>query len=786
MTGPEGAHGSDVDPAPGSDVEPPAPVGTWRLAYARWTVRGRWWIVASWVGLLVGMSVLAPRLGSGGDDLSALIPLDSPAIAAEIRSVEYFGYPLSSRTVVVQRNPDGLSPFVQAESVLDAVAVNQAPQQRPLLGALPLTNGIPLGGAAGESGTTVLTYLFMDPQSTFTSQLRAARSYVAEHLDRPQDYVIGVAGSAPARAEQARLVNENLHRLELLTVLAIFVLVALNFRAILVPMLALGASGVAFLLTINTSQVLGAVLGFGAPAELEPLLVALLLGVVTDYTIFYVSALRSRLQKGMPWNEAVVDSVAQYTPIIVAAGLTVAAGTAALLAASSAFFRTFGPAMALAVLVGLVVSVTLVPALIACIGPRLFWPHRPDRAERAHRSRRTTGAFAVLRGVRVVDHLTSPPVAALVLLSCVVLLGLASLPLKNMALGLGFTSSLPAENPVSQAAMASATGFAPGITSPTTLLIEGEGVTADLAALSQLQRQVEAQPGVAGVIGPAQNFTQRELGIVLASSGDAARMLVILENRPLEANAIHDLTGLTDRLPELAASSGLGDDVRISVAGDTALAQGLVGRTGHDLVRIGIAAILVNLLILVLFLRALVAPLYLLASSILALSASLGLTVWLFMDRLGHESLTFYVPFAAAVLLVALGSDYNIYGVGHVWEQARNQPLRAAIRTAMPESTRAITTAGVVLAVSFGMLATIPLVPFHELAFAMSAGILIDVLVVRSLLVPCLLTLVGPASAWPGRRLHRPPAEQTDVKTRTPDPAPDAEARRPPVPGASR
>jgi RND superfamily putative drug exporter len=172
--------------------------------------------------------------------------------------------------------------------------------------------------------------------------------------------------------------------------------------------------------------------------------------------------------------------------------------------------------------------------------------------------------------------------------------------------------------------------------------------------------------------------------------------------------------------------------------------------------------------VLVVFLRALVAPLYLLASSILALTASLGVTVWLFMDQLGRESLTFYVPFAAAVLLVALGSDYNIFGVGHVWDQARHTPLRAAIRKAVPESTRAITTAGVVLAASFGMLATIPLRPFQELAFAMSVGILIDVLLVRSLLVPCLLTLVGPASAWPSRRLRDTPAGRSEP---APDPA---------------
>jgi len=473
---------------------------------------------------------------------------------------------------------------------------------------------------------------------------------------------------------------------------------------------------------------------------------------VTDYTIFYVSALRNRLRAGMPWHEALVEAVAQYTPIVVAAGLTVAAGTAALLAASSAFFRGFGPAMAVAVLVGLLVSVTLVPALMACVGPRLFWPSRPT-ADRSTDRRPAPRRFELAR------HLTRRPVAAVVLVGCLGVLVTASLPLSNIALGLGFTSSLSDDNPVSRASAAGAAAFSPGITSPTTLLLEGDGVTQQLAQLALLQERVAQQPGVAGVIGPAQNFAQRDLGIVLAGSGDAARMLVIMDSPPLDAAAIRDLSALTAQLDDLAAASGL-EGVRIGVAGDTALAQGLVGRTGQDLVRIGAAALLVNLLVLIVFLRALVAPLYLLASSVLALTASLGLTVWLFMDQLGAESLTFYVPFAAAVLLVALGSDYNIFGVGHVWDEARRMPLRAAIHTAVPETTRAITTAGVVLAVSFGMLAIIPLAPFRELAFAMSVGILIDVLVVRSLLVPCLLTLVGPASAWPSRQLqdaHRKP-----------------------------
>ncbi len=724
-------------------------------AYARWTVRARWWIVGTWVVGLVLLFLVGSRVSSAGDGLASIIPLDSPAIQAELRSVQEFGYPLSSRTVVVQRDAAGLSPFVQAESVLDAVASDQTPQQPPLLGALPLSNSVPISGFTAERGTTVLTYLFMDPRSSFSRQQRAAQAYIDEKLDRPDDAVVGVAGSVPARAEQARIVAEKLPVLELLTVAAIVLLVGLNFMSVVAPLLALAASAVAFVCTVELAHVLGGLVGIAAPAELEPLLVALLLGVVTDYTIFYLSALQTRGAQGGSWPDAVEAAVASYTPIVVAAGLTVAAGTASLLAASSDFFKGFGPAMALAILVGLAVSVTLVPALLAILGPAVFWPSPPRPAGESRLSglRPVRRVRHAVQRLELMRHLTRRGVAAVVLAGCLVALALSSLPLRNIDLGVGFTTSLPSDNSVSRAAAAASAGFSPGISSPTTLLIEAPGVTSRVSQLSDLQLAVAELPGVSGVLGPAQNITQRTLGVVLSNSGNAARMLVVFDHDPLGAAAINDLTTLRERLPAMQAATGLGD-VTISIVGDTALAQGLVGSTGRDLVRIAIAAVIVNLLLLVIFLRALVAPLYLLASSILALTASLGATVGIFLGFAHHDGLTFYVPFAAAVLLVALGSDYNIFGVGHVWEEAGHRPLREAIMVAVPQSTRAITAAGITLAVSFGMLVVIPLSPFRELGFAMALGILIDVLVVRSLMVPALLTLVGQASGWPGPHLR--------------------------------
>lgn len=718
--------------------------------YARWTYRLRWVIVLIWLAIAATLVIHPPSFAS--DEADSVMPLTGTAAQAEMRDLQHFGFPLSSRTAVVQRDPKGLSLAVQAESVLEAIAINQHPISKPILGALPLANTVRLMDHQAELGTTVITYLFMDPAADFGDQHTAARQYYYRYLDRPQDHVVGVAGSVPARAQQGWLLSVNLPKVEILTLGAIFVLVGFAFRSIVVPLIALGTSGIAVFMTEWLLSTIGTVMGIGAPAELKPLLVALILGIVTDYTVFYVVGFGAELRKHKgSVQEAIVASVSSYTPIIVAAGITVASGTAVLLVAEEHFFQAFGPAMAVTILVGLLISVTLVPAVMGILGPRVFWPRRDPRLldaddERTAIETGSSGATTWLSNI-----LVRKPVAWVATIGCVTLLVLASVPLASVKLGADFAGALPDDNSVSQANTAAVAGFAPGITSPTTLLIEGKDVTDHETKLIALQKLIDAEPGVAGVIGPRQSFPQFP-HLMLAKDGQAARMLIVLDHTPLGAQAIDDLAGIRERLPDLAARTGL-SDYRFSFTGDTALAESLVTGTVADLGRIALVGILVNFALLAIFLRALLAPVFLLASSVLALTASLGATAWVFVDLLGHEGLTFYVPFAAAVLLVSLGSDYNIFGVGRVWELARRMTLPEAIRIGLPETSRAITTAGLALAVSFGMLAVIPVTSFRELAVAMGIGILIDAFLVRSVLVPSMLTILGLSSAWPNRRL---------------------------------
>ena len=196
--------------------------------------------------------------------------------------------------------------------------------------------------------------------------------------------------------------------------------------------------------------------------------------------------------------------------------------------------------------------------------------------------------------------------------------------------------------------------------------------------------------------------------------------------------------------------------VRVEVGGEAALAGEAIDAAAADLGRVALVIGLVIVVLLGIFLRAFLAPVYLLAASVLALAAALGLTVWIFQGILGYGSLVYYVPFVVAVLLVSLGSDYNVFVVGRIWEEARRRPLRAAVAVAVPRASRAITTAGLALAAGFGLLALVPLAQFRQIAVAMAVGILIDTFVVRSLLVPALVVLFGRAGSWPGRTARRP------------------------------
>ena len=728
--------------------------------YARIVVRLRWWVIGFWFLSAAASVLLLPTLSgsSGSESLRDLLPEETPAVQNELRSVELFGFPLIGRTALVQYDRDGLSPATQAKTLRLAAALNRGRLEDAglLRGAVPITNTLGLFPSSSEQGTTAVTYFLVGPEASFNKQSRAAERY-AERYFGAEDDVVGVTGSVPARAQQGRIIRDHLDLVETTTLAAIVLIVGLYFRSVAAPVVTLVTTAVAYVLTLRLAGYVAQLTGVSGPSELEPVVVALLLGVVTDYVVFFCAALRPRLASGMGKHDAARAATAQFTPIIAVAGMAVAAGTGALLFAESSFFRALGPALVFTVLTALTVAITLVPALMAVLGRVIFWPGRLAPAS----VDLPTGTFGAAEeapsGSFIGRLVASRRAAALTLVSCTAALIVAAVPLMRLDLGVSFVGALPGDTDVARAAAAAEQGFAAGILSPTVVLLEGPDLTRQRAELAALGREIGRVDGVAGVLGPGDQPLRRELGVLLHRGGEAARYLVVLEDPGLDASAIATVDRLQQRLPAMLQHAGLAE-VEAGLIGDSATGAFIVNQTRGDLLRIAAAALAANLAMLVIFLRALVAALMLLAATVLSLTATLGVTTWVFDLVDPGAGLIFYVPFAAAVLLLAFGSDYNIFGVGHVWDEARRRPLAQAIAVAMPQTTRPITAAGLALAASFAMLAVVPLSPFRQLAFAMGVGIALDVLVVRSLLMPALLLVVGPASAWPSRRLAtRPP-----------------------------
>ena len=145
----------------------------------------------------------------------------------------------------------------------------------------------------------------------------------------------------------------------------------------------------------------------------------------------------------------------------------------------------------------------------------------------------------------------------------------------RMRLGVSFVAALPADNQVRVAAEAAAAGFAPGIVSPTELFLQGGSVGSDPDKLARLGREIEQQPGVAGVVSPGALPERLARGALVTEDGQAARFAIVLDHGPLGAAAISDLDDLSEAMPALLRRSGL-EGVRYGLGGDTALAGELV------------------------------------------------------------------------------------------------------------------------------------------------------------------------------------------------------------------
>ena len=406
---------------------------------------------------------------------------------------------------------------------------------------------------AGNLGKTLLVYLYTTPAAEAEATTLAGD--FAAGLKRASGAETSkVTGAVPAAAAESEIVEEHLLWVEIATVVIVVGLLMFYFRSLGIPLLCLAGVALSYFLADRLLGRTAQHFELAIPEEVEPVIIALLFGVVTDYLIFFVSGFRRRLAAGASSVEAASAVTAELLPVVSTAALMIAGSTMALSLSGVDFLSAFGPAMAITVLVAAAVSLTFLPACLAIFGRALFWPHRPGPSDAGDGDGEASGARG--RG-RVVGLAARHPIAIGGL--CVIALLAGASGLRKLELGNPVIRGLPDTSTVKHGYNEAAAAFGPGVTGPTMLVVEKAGVDEDLSQLSGLEAKLEAQAGVVGVLGPAQQPIAEPKGPFLAPNGSAARYVLVLDADPDGPVAAEILEGIEARLPTSfpkAASAG--------------------------------------------------------------------------------------------------------------------------------------------------------------------------------------------------------------------------------------
>jgi putative drug exporter of the RND superfamily len=245
-------------------------------------------------------------------------------------------------------------------------------------------------------------------------------------------------------------------------------------------------------------------------------------------------------------------------------------------------------------------------------------------------------------------------------------------------------------------------------------------------------------------------FTAYLLSTYFSTDKSITRVNIVLSGQALTTEATNTVVRIRDMAKESIAASTINGSAYY-VGGQTALRADIILTNDADFGKVTALAIAGILLVIIILLRSLLAPLLMVLTVLLNYGATLGIATWIFIDLLDQGAMIYMLPIFIFVILVALGADYNIFLVSRIREESQNLTVKEAVSRAVSNTGGVITACGIILAGTFATLTTAPLQVVLQIGAAIAIGVIVDTFVVRALLVPALISLVGRWSWWPSR-----------------------------------
>ncbi|WP_109528145.1 MULTISPECIES: MMPL family transporter [Nocardia] len=672
--------------------------------------RSKWVVLGVWIIALFALFPLAGKLTDAQQNDSVNWLPDSAESTQAYRLAESFGNSEQIPLVLVYERTGGIT---EADRTAIAADARRAAQVEHVVADKIF------GPIQSDDGQAVEVLVPIEMGAEGWSRLAVVVEEIKDAAgERPDGLSLHATGPAGFGAEFGEAFAQIDGLLLYAAAAVVIVILLLTYGPMLwvLPLLAAG-----FALIIAQGAVFGATeVGLTMNAQSQAILAVLVFGAGTDYALLLVARYREELCRHEDRHEAMAVALHRAGPAVLASGVTVIIGMLALLVAELNSTKGIGPVCAIGVAVALLAMLTLLPALLVIVGRWIFWPRHPSFGSVNHTESGIWArvGFAVNRRPRTVWIGTALALGALALGT----IGLESNGIANKDAFVGSSEAVDGTEVLER-------HFDAGTGNP--VIVIGQAARAD-AVISAL-RSTE------GITATAQPVVKDGLVYVEGTMAD-----------PPDSPAA-DAT--VDRVRAAVHVA----DPDAKVGGQTAVMLDIKRAVSHDNKVIVPLVLAIVMVILMLLLRSVLAPVLLTGTVVLSYFAALGLSRWIF-DLLGFEGTDPGLPLLAFVFLVALGIDYNIFLMSRVHEEAAKHRTKAGALIGLAATGGVITSAGLVLAGTFAVFATLSVVSFAQMGILIALGVLLDTIIVRSILVTALTLDIGDRIWWPSA-LSRPRAE---------------------------
>jgi len=755
-------------------------VGTFFAAAGRLSVRLRWVILLAWVAGVAAAMVLLPSLSSvTQSDNTSFLPASAPSEQAAQLASPLQEASLTAVTVVAATRGQPLTGTDQALVARLAAALARVPRVVSVRDAGQSADGqaeqLTVLAALAQSGGLATTQ-----QAHLVAGLRGA----IRSAELPAGLEAHTAGTVATRVDSNATSAKTGGQVQWFSIIFVIALLIAVFRSALAPLIAVLPAVVVVLIAERLTAVAAAG-GLPVYQIASLLLIVLVLGAGTDYALFLMFRVREEMRAGLACHEAIVFSVGRVGETITfSAGILIAA-LLSLVTATFSLYSGLAAPLAIAIGLMLIAGLTLLPALLAIVGPAAFWPSsvRP-------------GAGRPGWWGPVCARIVRRPVVTLVG-GLIVFGGLAVASAGYVAAGFGGAVTAP---PGSDSALGNAllAGHYPQTAADPTIIVLRlpQPVWASAVPVAAAGQQLASDPQFTAVSGPFDaNGTAlspaqyaalysaygppRGLAASPGTALPAARLAAYQAYRASSSYVSADgdtisfatslaagnatSTAAAQAVPAVRAAAAraarTAGATAFGVTGQAAFTFDVAQLSDRDLRTVIPIAIAVIAVLLAVVMRSLIAPLYLIVSVVLSYFSALGLTVLVFIRAAGQPGLTFILPFLLFTFLLALGEDYNILVMTRIREEAHRLPLADAVSRALQVTGTTVTSAGLVLAGTFGVLAIVGsgsagaqnVRTIVVVGVGLALGVLMDTFLVRTLLVPAAVVLIGRWNWWPSR-----------------------------------